>query len=162
MRPSLRERFWGKVRVAQGEGCWEWTGWRLQRSGYGMMWPGIRAHRLAYELMNGRIPSGMSVLHRCDNPPCVRPDHLFLGTQADNMRDMIRKGRRSRDCHAKVGTPSKARRLSAAQVVSARKLYASGKTSLSRIAKSLGITPGGAQGIIRGRIYKDLPGAVPL
>lgn len=77
-------------------GCIEWTGPRL-KSGYGRVWSQgkmKRAHRVAYEDEYGPIPEGMSVLHTCDNPPCVRPEHLFIGTQLDNIRDMDRKGRR--------------------------------------------------------------------
>lgn len=62
------------------------------------------AHRLMWEEVNGPIPHGMCVLHRCDNPPCIRPDHLFLGTKADNVRDMIAKGR-----DALWSTPNKAK-----------------------------------------------------
>jgi hypothetical protein len=92
----LGERFWLKVR--KGEGCWEWQGARLPH-GYGhLSVPDrghVNAHRIAWELTNGEIPDGLWVLHHCDNPPCVRPDHLFLGTAQDNVDDSIRKGRRS-------------------------------------------------------------------
>jgi hypothetical protein len=90
------ERFWNKVQKT--DDCWLWMGHRLAR-GYGMISMGGRkgrpelAHRVAYALTYGPIPEGVDVLHRCDNPPCVRPDHLFLGNQAENMADMRRKGR---------------------------------------------------------------------
>lgn len=90
----VEERFWDKVDTS-GD-CWLWMGAR-QVSGHGVL--GIRgsklgrAHRVSYELCIGPIPPGMSVCHRCDNPPCVRPDHLFLGSQADNIADMKAKGR---------------------------------------------------------------------
>lgn len=87
-------RFWSKVR--KGDGCWEWQAKRFD-NGYGSFAVSRNknqgAHRVAWELTNGPIPAGMSVLHHCDNRPCVRPDHLFLGTQLDNMRDMLAKGR---------------------------------------------------------------------
>ena len=76
--------------------CLVWQGARAW-GGYGLlMWNGERrrrAHRVAYELTHGPIPIGLHVLHRCDNPPCIRPEHLFLGTQTDNMYDRIAKGR---------------------------------------------------------------------
>ncbi len=89
----IDELFWPNVR--RGSGCWGWTALR-HRDGYGITsrtLGRIRAHRLSWQIHNGPIPRGMHVLHRCDNPPCVRPDHLFLGTHADNMADKIRKGR---------------------------------------------------------------------
>lgn len=89
-----RNRFWIKVRRSRGKGCWLW-GAGCFASGYGAFaWNGKtwRAHRLMWELTNGPIPAGMHVLHTCDTPACVRPDHLFLGTHGDNMRDRWRKG----------------------------------------------------------------------
>jgi hypothetical protein len=86
-------RFWSFVE--RTESCWLWRG--AQRgSGYGgFHWRNIShyAHRKAWELINGPIADGLHVCHHCDNPPCVRPDHLFLGTQADNNHDRDRKGR---------------------------------------------------------------------
>lgn len=100
-------RFWMYVKRADGDGCWEWTGQRSREgasrrrgAGYGQFmgtWTRIvQAHRYSWELHNGPIPGGMFVCHRCDNPGCVRPDHLFLGTPKDNTDDMVRKGRQVR------------------------------------------------------------------
>lgn len=103
------ERFWAMVR--KGKGCWEWQGSRLPR-GYGSFRLGTRstdpkeyAHRIAWAWKNGPIPLGMRVLHHCDNPGCVRPDHLFLGTQADNVADMDAKGRRVNPSSLKTHCP---------------------------------------------------------
>lgn len=104
----IEDRIWKFVQKT--DGCWEWNGRRNDR-GYGLFAvthaAARRAHRVIWELVNGPIPSGMVVCHRCDNPPCVRPDHLFLGTQADNMRDMQAKGRKANQyTHQTVGTPA--------------------------------------------------------
>lgn len=96
-RGTLAERFWRKVR--RSDGCWEWTAY-LRPDGYGTIGAGgkyggmIRAHVASWRLHFGPVPAGLCVLHRCDNRGCVRPDHLWLGTRADNMRDMDQKGRR--------------------------------------------------------------------
>lgn len=91
---SVRERF--EQKFTRGDGCWEWTAGR-HKYGYGKFSVGhstVGAHKVAYELYVGLIPQGMHVCHTCDNPPCVRPDHLFLGTAQDNAQDCIRKGRK--------------------------------------------------------------------
>ncbi len=90
---TAKERFWRKVDTT-GD-CWLWQGARTNE-GYGRFWDGERiltAQRFAYELAIGAVHAGFNVLHHCDNPPCVRPIHLFLGTQADNLQDCAEKGR---------------------------------------------------------------------
>ena len=92
----LEEYFWR--RVEKSHGCWLWTAYRDSK-GYGFAVPGRGqkqlAHRVSWVLHFGQIPDGLLVLHKCDNPPCVRPDHLFLGTHADNAADMVAKDRQA-------------------------------------------------------------------
>lgn len=93
-RATVDERFWHQVRKGEGDACWEWDG--LNNRGYGLIRSNgqrFYAHRFSWIQAHGPIPDGLFVLHRCDNPPCVRPSHLFLGTKKDNARDMILKGR---------------------------------------------------------------------
>lgn len=90
------DQFWERVEPEPNSGCWLWTG-PFVLGGYGTFSVSSRrmvgAHRFAYAEVYGPIPEGMLVCHRCDVKPCVNPDHLFLGTQRDNMQDMVRKGR---------------------------------------------------------------------
>ncbi len=85
------ERFWAKVK--KGDGCWEWTAATTKGYGHiGIKGKMIYAHRLSWELENGKIPDGLHVLHKCNNPLCVKPDHIYLGTQKDNVGDAITLG----------------------------------------------------------------------
>lgn len=129
------ERFWSKVDTT-GE-CWEWTRGR-HRNGYGCFHAdgrSYRAHRFAWELTNGVIPNGLYVLHQCDNPSCVRPDHLYLGTQGDNMADCAAKGRlvtvRGASKHRAVLNDDAVREI--------RRLYATGAFSQRELSKQFGV-----------------------
>src|SRR6266404_1810545 len=99
MKKNTEEDFWRKaIKSTEPDGCWPWMASRYSQ-GYGQAhWnnKNVRANRLAWELTYGSIPEGLCVLHKCDNPPCVNPKHLFLGTVADNSTDMIFKGRQAR------------------------------------------------------------------
>ena len=92
----LSEKLWSRVDIQGSDDCWEWRHSKA-REGYGRIKHGrtqeFRAHRVSWELVNGPIPDGLVVCHKCDNPPCCNPNHLFLGTRRDNHRDMLVKGR---------------------------------------------------------------------
>ena len=93
---EVEERFWSRVDVRGGDDCWEWRGSRASKD-YGQIrvqGTTMGSHRLAWELWNAEpIPDGLWVLHKCDNPPCCNPEHLWVGTGLDNVRDRDAKGR---------------------------------------------------------------------
>lgn len=127
---TTEDRFLRKVKPVES-GCHEWQS-TLSKQGYGKFWfDGVQvpAHRMAYQLFAGEIPEGMMVCHRCDNPKCVNPEHLFIGTQQDNVRDMWAKGRG-------IGR----RVLTNAHVKAIQALLADGRISQQRIASVVGIS----------------------
>lgn len=149
----VADRFWEKVdKTTTPEGCWEWTGSR-KKDGYGRIGRGgiaggsVNATRVAWEITNGPIPPGMFICHRCDNPPCVRPDHLFLGTPEDNVVDSMSKGRWIKG--ERVGGS----KLTEADVRAIRAKYASAprfQRGLARaIAAEYGITISNVSAIVR-------------
>lgn len=104
---GLVERFLSKVNIKGIGSCWVWQGCR-SATGYGYF--NIdgkikRTHRVSYQLFRGPIPEGLHICHRCDNPPCVNPLHLFLGTQKENMQDAARKGRMSTPRRKYISVP---------------------------------------------------------
>lgn len=149
MNAAQQRRFWQRVHVAGADECWEWLG-RRNPKGYGSIDIGARgsrrAHRVAYELTRGRIPEGQLVCHRCDNPGCVNPRHLFIGTPADNMADMIGKGR------AKAPVP----KLIIEDVHRIREMLKSG-LSQTRIADAFGVNQTHVSRIARGVAWKHIP-----
>lgn len=142
--------------------CWIWIGAKNGK-GYGSTWIGNKvalAHRAMFEVHNGPIPPGMLVCHRCDNPACINPEHLFLGTNSDNLQDSKRKGRQNLN-RAKGSSASKAK-LTENQVLYAYNSVLKGKTMVS-IAKELAVQKQTIHAIARRNtwchITKDLPNA---
>jgi hypothetical protein len=100
IRQNAEQRFWSKVEIGEEHECWVWRAGKLgDATSYGQFWRAElnrsqASHRVSWELAHGAIPDNLFVCHKCDNPPCVNPAHLFLGTYLDNVEDMLRKGRK--------------------------------------------------------------------
>ena len=164
------DSFWARL-VTNNTGCREWVGAR-SNNGYGNVAVGgttWKAHRLAWTLFNGPIPDGLYVCHRCDNPPCCNPDHLFLGTPKQNQEDMHSKGRfrtarRVAGWRVASATLSRPRpeyrgsnnpnaRLSRDDVQTIRERYASGGVSQAKIAAEYGVSQSVVSTIVRRKAW---------
>lgn len=148
--PNTEADFW--ERVEKGPDCWLWTGW-TDRDGYGL-WKrrqqNRRAHRDAYRFTKGPIPEGMLVCHTCDNPPCVNPDHLFLGTVADNNRDRERKGRGIR------GVRAHRSKLTPAEVREIRRRYREDGVRQVDLAEEYGVSQPSISSLLRGESWAHI------
>jgi hypothetical protein len=140
---DVSDRFWARVQVGPLNECWPWTGGR-SRFGYGRMHKSY-AHRVAWSLQVGPIPTGLQVLHACDNPPCCNPAHLFLGTPADNVLDKVQKGRQAHgeDISNRV-------RLTEQHVRQIRLAAATGVTYRA-LATAYGVSRSGISLVVRGK-----------
>lgn len=147
-------KFWEKVRITNADDCWEWIASK-NRKGYGNFYISLgnskelhtMAHRFSWCLEFGKVPDGMSVCHKCDNPSCVNPSHLFLGTAKDNVQDMIKKGRsahqRGYKNHSVIGWD---------EVYRIRELGLCGNTGIS-LAKQFGVSISTISRILRKRSW---------
>lgn len=158
----IGDRFWPKVdKSDELGGCWIWRGDRDSRN-YGRIRDfrkgherSIGAHRVAYQLTHGQIPDRLVVCHRCDNPPCVNPAHLFLGTMKDNQSDMARKGRSAR------GERQGGAKLSEQDIPRIRELYAAGSTQ-REVAQAFGVSQGTISLIVKGAVWGHVDGLKPV
>lgn len=154
---SLKSRFWSKVDKRGPDDCWQWTG-ALNEHGYGVLRPEgqrhgpcVKAHRVSAELAGMDITDAV-VCHRCDNPPCVNPVHLFVGSQADNVRDMHVKGR------GNLGSRNGQARLTEQQVREIRARAAAGEQQ-KVLAREFGVAPITVSNIVRLKSWRHV--AVP-
>lgn len=133
---TAEQRFLAKVEVDSSTGCWLWTA-STNDDGYAVFGPGVPhrgsvlAHRWSYAYFVGPIPGNLNVLHRCDVPRCVNPEHLFVGTQAENVADCATKGRRNQ---------SRYRKLSPELHEEIARIYFAGEKSQSELARSFGVS----------------------
>lgn len=142
-------RFWPRVDASKGATeCWLWMAQRTE-AGYGHIRAGghgsrtVLAHRVSWEFANGPVPDGLFVLHACDNPPCVNPSHLFLGTALDNGNDAAAKGRSPR------GERNGRAKLTESEVEEIRRIYASGGVLQKTIAAKYGVTQSHISTVVR-------------
>lgn len=142
-KENIKQRFWEKVEKTNY--CWLWKGYKM-KSGHGQFQTLEKvdfAYRYSWELHNNKkIPKGMCVLHKCDNGSCVNPEHLFIGTQADNIKDMLKKGR------------GKRRILTLEQYNFIKKEYKFRKNTQQMLAKKFNVHSMTIGRIIRGETYK--------
>jgi HNH endonuclease len=147
--------------VRKSEGCWEWTGGT--NGHYGVIGLGGRgggctsSHRMSWRIHYGVIPDEMQVLHHCDNTLCVRPDHLFVGTRSDNMRDMVKKGRQPTAVHPGLfsGARNPNAGLTAEQVSTMRAKHAEG-ASVYELSDEYGLTRSGILAVLTRRTWKNI------
>jgi hypothetical protein len=154
----LPERFWAKVDRRGPDDCWEWTGTKT-RKGYGQIrvaGHNMQAHRVSYELNVGPITAGLFACHRCDNPPCVNPGHLFLGTAADNSSDMVARGRTRAGGYFAKGSARSNAKLTEHDVITILERLARGD-SHSTLGRRFGIAPSLISGIATGKRWRHVP-----
>lgn len=155
------EKFWKKTNKRSDDECWEWAG-QKDKDGYGVLSSSIldgkikrlRAHRYSWKMNFGDIPSGMFVCHKCDNPSCVNPKHLFLGTPKDNTQDMLKKGRRPNTTGTRGEDHPKAK-LTWEKVRLIRKLYLSSNYTNRELGKRFEIGDRQIGYIVRNETWKE-------
>jgi hypothetical protein len=153
LSPELFHKFMSNVAVAGLDDCWPWTAGR-DGKGYGCFWSGDRrliSSRLAYVVGYGSVPTDLMVCHRCDNPPCCNPSHLFLGTNRDNMRDKAAKGR----CNIPSGRDSHHAVFTERDAVKAIAIRQQGVT-IREIARRMGVSKSTAHRMVTQYTYRPI------
>lgn len=148
----IEKMFWDRVDKRSDNECWHWTGTILP-NGYGRLshaGKNYSAHRVSYTLNKGKIHEGMVVCHKCDNPRCVNPSHLFLGTYADNTADMIAKGRQAN------GERQPQSKLTEQDIIRIRSICASGRSHKS-VAREFGVSSVLIDKIVNRKAWKHVP-----
>lgn len=152
--PTARD-FWSLVDRREQHACWAWLGDRSP-DGYGKFRYKSKyalTHRLAYEFTNGPIPQGMLICHKCDNPSCVNPNHLFVGTYQDNVDDMIAKGRQKKALGENAGRA----KLTEVQVMEIRKRYAAGDATTVSLGVEYGVDASTIGSAVKRETWKHIP-----
>lgn len=151
---ELKKRFWEKVDMKEEDECWYWKA-GTQSQGYGSLGIGngktALAHRVAFELTNGEIQENSCVMHKCDNKLCCNPNHLALGTIADNNQDMVEKGRQAK---GEIHGMSK---LTNKMVIRMRSDYSEGKYTYEELAEKFGVHKVTVKEIVEGKTWSHLP-----
>lgn len=149
-RPSMETLFWAKVAItADIDKCWEWQASFLQQYGSFKVNRKTRAaHKVAWELTYGEIPNGLWVLHTCDNAKCVNPNHLYLGTSADNVRDRVERGRGAK------GEGQASHKLTYVAVADIRRKHALEGVAIRALAREYNVSQKAIQCVVRGQSWK--------
>ena len=154
-RRMTPEKFWAKV-DRSSDGCWPWTGRLLDGHGtVSWCWRDVGAHRVAYAISHGPLLDGQVVRHTCDNPPCCRPDHLVVGTIADNNADMVERGRNATEQLVHRGATNVNAKLTDALVAELRAAWRGGE-SIKSIVRRTGLAVGTVHPMLHGKTWKHV------
>jgi len=152
---QTENRFYKHVDVSNDEECWEWLASK-DKDGYGRFFlegKNVSAHRYSYKLVNGIIGEGLCICHKCDNPKCVNPNHLFLGTHTDNMKDKVKKGR-ARGNH--IGELNTSAKLTSEKVLEIRQKYSTNNYTQQKLADIYKISNSQISKIISKKFWKHI------
>lgn len=159
-KQDIKIRFWSKVKIGDPDECWNWLA-GLTSTGYGMFNfdnKPLKASRVAWMLTSGEIPNNLCVCHKCDNPLCCNPKHLFLGTRKENSEDMVKKGRQSRGKkHGDTvrGELNPVHKLTWDTVREIRMRYGDGNITMTQLAKEYSVDRKLIHNIVYKKAWKE-------